>query len=101
MLYEPFGEELDASTAILQAAAALDIAAFMAIESDNSERLVQVAALWIEVCERLMGPGPQETQNDDEEEEPAEVGENRPFGFAQIGDENVGVVRREESAVQA
>ncbi|ASR77337.1 hypothetical protein FDI36_gp185 [Streptomyces phage NootNoot] len=78
--YTPFGDRLNPSVAIVQAANALDIAAKFAVESKDTDTLVRVAREWVEISGRLV--------YDDEEEDdiPQEKEEGRPFGFSVTSD---------------
>jgi hypothetical protein len=51
--YEPIGDELTGSNALFQAAATLDAAVFLAVESRNVGKLMDAAAMWIGLAERL------------------------------------------------
>ena len=51
--YEPIGDELDGSIALLQAAATLDAVVYLAVESKNVEKLMDAAAMWMGLAERL------------------------------------------------
>jgi hypothetical protein len=51
--YEPIGDELNGQVALLQAAAALDAAVFLAVESKNVDKLMDTVAMWIGIAERL------------------------------------------------
>ncbi|QNN99156.1 hypothetical protein SEA_FAUST_53 [Streptomyces phage Faust] len=76
--YEPVSGELDGSIAMLQAAAVLDAAAFFAVESKNVGKLLDIAAMWIGVAERLGV----EVEEDDDDETGEESNERRIFGFS-------------------
>jgi len=51
--YEPIGDDLNGSVALLQAAATLDAAVYLAVESKNIDKLMDAAAMWIGLAERL------------------------------------------------
>lgn len=76
--YEPVSNQLDGSVAMLQAAATLDAAVFLAVESKNVEKLLDIAALWIGIAERL---GIAEENDEDDEESEIKVNQDRIFGF--------------------
>lgn len=71
--YEPIGDELDGSVALLQAAAALDAVVYLAVESKNVEKLLDAAAMWMGLAERL---GVDMSDEDEVEDKP-----NKDFGF--------------------
>lgn len=71
--YEPIDDELNGSVALLQAAAALDAAVFLAVESKNVEKLMDAVAMWIGLAERL--------GIDMEEEDNSDVKDKPFFGF--------------------
>jgi hypothetical protein len=77
--FEPFGDELNAEVALLQAANALDLAVYLAVQSQNVEKLLDATAMWIGLGERLAsGFG----QDDEEEDEPVVDNPRKPkFGF--------------------
>jgi hypothetical protein len=76
--YEEFGDTLSPESAMLQAAAALDLAAYLAIKQDNAEQLTSIAACWMELGSRLLRPdGDHEGHNHGDE--PEESG--HPIGF--------------------
>ncbi|QRI46066.1 hypothetical protein SEA_WATERMOORE_73 [Streptomyces phage Watermoore] len=78
--YTPFGDRLNPSVAILQAANALDVAAKFAVESKDTDTLVRVAREWVEISGRLV-------YDDEEEDDASEVREEgRPFGFSVTSD---------------
>ncbi|ASR76505.1 hypothetical protein SEA_TRIBUTE_71 [Streptomyces phage Tribute] len=78
--YTPFGDRLNPSVAILQAANALDVAAKFAVESKDTDTLVRVAREWVEISGRLV-------YDDEEEDDAPEVREEgRPFGFSVTSD---------------
>lgn len=51
--YEQVGDELDSTTAFIQASSALDVAAGIAIKKDDSETLLSIASLWMQMSDRL------------------------------------------------
>lgn len=71
-VYEPIGDELNGQVALLQAAATLDAAVFLAVESKNIDKLMDATAMWMGLAERL--------GIEVEEEESTE--EKSGFGFA-------------------
>jgi hypothetical protein len=71
--YEPIDDELNGSVALLQAAAALDAAVYLAVESKNVEKLMDAVAMWIGLAERL--------GIDLEEEDTSDVKDKPFFGF--------------------
>lgn len=75
--YEPIGDDLNFEVAFLQAAAALDLAAILAVESRDAERLESIGGHWIAMADRLM-PN-RHAQDDDEEEE--QTADKNPIGF--------------------
>lgn len=76
--YEPVSEELSGSVAMLQAAATLDAATYLAVESKNVGKLLDIAAMWIGLAERL-GVEIEEEDDEDEEDNPKA---KRIFGFS-------------------
>lgn len=73
--YDPIGDELNGSVALVQAASALDAAVYLAVESKNVEKLMDAAAMWMGLAERL---GIEVEEDDDEETEmPKKI-----FGFS-------------------
>lgn len=76
--YEPFGEELSASVALIQAATTLDAATYLAVESKNVSKLLDIAAMWIGLSERLTI----EVDEDDEDESDESPSDKRSFGFS-------------------
>lgn len=67
--YEPLdwnSEEtiLDAGVAIRQAAMALDVAAYEAVQSKDKDTLANVAALWLKMAEGLEGPEVEEKKDE-------------------------------------
>jgi hypothetical protein len=78
--YEPVGDELNGSVAMLQAAATLDAATFFAVESKNVGKLLDIAAMWIGLAERL-GVDIEEDEDDEGGEEPVA---KRIFGFGGV-----------------
>jgi hypothetical protein len=79
--YGPIEEELSGTTALLQAAATLDAAVFLAVESKNVDKLLDITAMWIGLAERLGIPSEEEDEED--EDFPADE-DKRPFGFTQV-----------------
>lgn len=79
MSYEPFGEELNGSVAMMQAATVIDIAVAIAVESRNVDKLMDAAAMWIGLAERL-GIEVEE----DEDELGDESRSKKIFGFSGI-----------------
>lgn len=71
--YIPIGDMLCAETAMIQAAQALDIAAYMAVELRNPETLLRVGVAWAEVAANLTSGG----ESDDDEEEEGEISESK------------------------
>lgn len=74
--FEPYGDELNAEVALLQAASAIDMAVYMAVQSGNVEKVLDGAAMWIGMAERLANG----FESDDDEgfkENPNRL----PFGF--------------------
>lgn len=74
--YVPLDDVLSSETAFLQAATALDIAAVWAVESKDSEQLGIVAAQYIELGSKLMGPLGEQEEDDEEHDLTSES-----FGF--------------------
>jgi hypothetical protein len=73
--FEPFGEELNAESALWQAAKALDAAVYLAVQSGNVEKLLDASAMWIGLGERL-------AQGFEEEDDLPADNPNKPqFGF--------------------
>lgn len=70
--YEPISNELNGQLALLQAAGAIDAAVYLAVESKNIDKLMDAAAMWIGLAERLGV----------EVEEEEESSEKAGFGFA-------------------
>ncbi|AIW02576.1 hypothetical protein AXJ18_gp198 [Streptomyces phage Jay2Jay] len=77
--YTPFGDRLDPSIAIVQAANALDVAAKFAVETKDSRALIDVARSWVELSGRL-------GYDDEEEDDEPENEERRSFGFSVTSD---------------
>lgn len=76
--YETFGDELNAEVALLQAASAIDMAVYLAVQSGNVEKLLDGAAMWIGMAERLANG----LESDDDEDEGFKENPNKPpFGF--------------------
>jgi len=75
--YEPIGDELNGSVAMLQAASTLDAATYLAVESKNVGKLLDIAAMWIGLAERL-GVEVEEDEDEEDEENPKS---KRIFGF--------------------
>lgn len=61
--YSPIGDEVNASTAILQATQALDVAAQLAVECRDHNALVSIADSWINMGINLAHP-----RDDDDQE---------------------------------
>lgn len=76
--YEPVSDELSGSVAMVQAAATLDAATYLAVESKNVGKLLDIAAMWIGLAERL---GVEVAEDDDETEEPMP---KKVFGFGGV-----------------
>ena len=77
--YEAFGDDLNAEVALWQAASAIDVAAVEAITTHNIDKLMDVAAMWIGLAERLAsGFEPEEDDEVDEREH------KHGFGFSTI-----------------
>lgn len=76
--FEPIGDIVSPQTAILQASLYLDLAAQIAVENRDVEGLIGAAATYAEIAARLMGPGPEE--DDDEDVGPSNS--KNPVGFA-------------------
>lgn len=74
--YQPVGDELNGGVAMLQAAATLDAAVHLAVESKNIDKLLDIAALWIGVAERLTIEVEEDSEDDNV---PIE---KRVFGFS-------------------
>ncbi|QIN94042.1 hypothetical protein PP459_gp192 [Streptomyces phage Wakanda] len=74
--YETFGNELDAEVALLQAASAIDMAIYLAVQSGNVEKLLDGAAMWIGMAERLANG-----LESDDDDEPKDNPNKPPFGF--------------------
>ncbi len=76
--FEPFGEELNVEVALLQAANAIDLATYLAVQSSNVEKLLDASAMWIGMAERLATGFASDDDDDDEFKE----NPNKPkFGF--------------------
>ncbi len=73
--FEPFGDELNAEVALLQAAGAIDMAVYLAVQSGNVEKLLDGAAMWIGMAERLA------TGFESDDDEPETNPNKPPFGF--------------------
>lgn len=73
--YEPIGDELNGSVAMLQAAATLDAAVYLAVESKDVGKLLDISAMWIGLAERL-GVEIEEDDDDNEESDSKKI-----FGF--------------------
>jgi hypothetical protein len=74
--FETFGNELNAEVALLQAAGAIDMAVYLAVQSGSIEKLLDGAAMWIGMAERLATGF-----DSDDENEPAPNTDKPPFGF--------------------
>lgn len=77
--YEPVSDELSGSVAMLQAAATLDAATYFAVESKNVGKLLDIAAMWIGLAERL---GVEVEDDDDEDEDDESPRGKKVFGFS-------------------
>lgn len=73
--YEPVGDELSGSIAMMQAAATIDAAVALAVESKNIDKLMDAAAMWIGLAERL-------GIDAEEDEEEVDVKPDKVFGFS-------------------
>lgn len=74
--FETFGDELNPEVALLQAAGAIDMATYLAVQSGNVEKLLDAAAMWIGMAERLANGF------DSDSEEEFKENPNKPqFGF--------------------
>lgn len=51
--YEPIKGDLSGGSALLQAAATLDVVVYLAAEAKNVDKLMDAAAMWIGLAERL------------------------------------------------
>lgn len=80
--YTEIGDELDFTTAFIQASKALDLAGSIASNKQDTDTLNQVAALYIEMGARLMQPIVGHMEGDHEVEEEYEVPEKQALGFA-------------------
>ncbi|QOI67452.1 hypothetical protein SEA_BEUFFERT_50 [Streptomyces phage Beuffert] len=78
--YGPIEDELSGSTALVQAAATLDAAVFLAVESKNVDKLLDIAAMWMGLAERL---GIVLEEDEDDDDFPDEK-DKKPFGFTQV-----------------
>lgn len=74
--FEPIGEFLSVETAFSQAAMALDVAGRIAQQREDVEGLSNVAALYIELGVRLMGP-----TEDEEEVDHEALAKKQPLGY--------------------
>lgn len=84
--FETFGDELNAEVALLQAAGAIDMAVYLAVQSGNVEKLLDGAAMWIGMAERLATG----FESEEDEDEPVRNGKP-PFGFCNPAPEPVEV----------
>ncbi|AVD99251.1 hypothetical protein SEA_BILLNYE_49 [Streptomyces phage BillNye] len=75
--FETFGDELNAEVALLQAAGAIDMAVYLAVQSGNVEKLLDGAAMWIGMAERLANG----FESEEDEDEPVAKSGKPPFGF--------------------
>lgn len=82
--YAPFGDKLNPSVAIIQAANALDVAAQFAVSSRDSETLVRIAREWVEMSNHLA------FEDEEESDEPGTEEGRRSFGFSTVSDTNEG-----------
>lgn len=80
--YTPFGNTLNPSIAIVQAATALDIAARFAVETKDSRALIDVARSWVEISGRLG----YDDEEEDDETPSDEKEKSRSFGFSVTSD---------------
>ena len=78
--YEAFGDTLSPSVSYLQAGAVLDIAAEFAVDSRDIEQLTTIAALWVQLGERLMSGHAEEDDTEDNDVELDSTPRN-PIGF--------------------
>lgn len=83
-VYDPIGDEVSKSTALIQAAAALDVATNLAVESRDIESLSSLSCIWMELAARLANGGippehgfydPNGSGEDEEDDE------GNPIGF--------------------
>lgn len=74
-VYEPFGDELSPEVAFLQAAASLDVAAQLAVQSHDTEKLMDISAMWLGLAKTLRDGFPEENEELSEKEKNA-------FGFS-------------------
>ncbi|AXG66171.1 hypothetical protein SEA_ANNADREAMY_50 [Streptomyces phage Annadreamy] len=79
--YGPIEDELSGSTALVQAAATLDAAVFLAVESKNVDKLLDIAAMWMGLAERL---GIVLEEDDEEDDDFPDKKDKEPFGFTQV-----------------
>ena len=75
--YEPINDELSGSVALVQAARTLDAAVYLAVESKNVGKLLDISAMWMGLAERLGIEAEDEEEMDIPEKE-------HPFGFTKI-----------------
>lgn len=82
--YTEIGEDLSFQTSFIQATKALDLAAALANNRQDTETLTTVAALYIQLGERLMQPvlGHMVEGEEEEYELEEETSEKQPIGFA-------------------
>lgn len=80
--YGPIEDELSGSTALVQAAATLDAAVALAVDSKNVDKLLDIAAMWMGLAERLGI-----VLEDDEDDDLPEGKDKSPFGFAHVKSE--------------
>lgn len=74
--FEPFGQELNAEVAFWQAANALDLAVYLAVQSGNIDKLLDASATWVGIGERL-ARGLEVEEDEDIPDNPNKP----PFGF--------------------
>lgn len=77
--YAPISDELSGNSALVQAANTLDVAVSLAVDSKNVDKLLDIAAMWIGLAERLGVEG-EEEESDSEET----VNEKPVFGFTSM-----------------
>lgn len=87
--YEPTGDDLNFQVAFSQAAVSLDVAAALAVDSNNVDAMTTVAALWIQMGERLLTGRPPEQDDDEEEESELDSTPRYPIGFSPTEKEEV------------
>lgn len=72
--YLPIGDTICIASVLVQAAAALDVAAGFAVETKDTAALTQIGMVWLEMAARLEG-------GDEDYEESEEVTSEHPIGF--------------------